>query len=415
MGYLLPDGELPASGQLSWFLVAVPDSPELKRAAMGAYTDLGKFWKWGAEGTSDKSNQTADLFNEAISETLRGIEMGFPDILLAYIDEIEDLLRAGGVGGGGSIESLPGVDSILSFDDTLIETSTTDQSTGTYPDAMPASEFETYLCAASVSFVDELIDFPDGVLIAAASGLIALLGYLVVSITSGWILLPAGALALLTPGGLIALWREANSLYTAVLDGSETTASNASIQLAAVRDDLICAIYTANTATAAAAAVSAIINSTLSAGWEALFALYPLESTIAKIFNHESRPPLTAYDCTACATPGYWADVYLGANIGGNTYESQVSGSHYVAIKFYTGISPDNSNPASADITVSNDSSYNAALSSDPAYRISSEAGVEVHASSTVYPNGVQGHHLVIKHIAAFTVDVTWTNYQDVV
>lgn len=89
MPYPLPDDVSGVVG-LRYYLVAIPDDPTYSKAALGAYTDLGKYWKWGLEGPVPGDSDLAALqWQDAIAETIRLIQMGFPDDLIAAIDEIE--------------------------------------------------------------------------------------------------------------------------------------------------------------------------------------------------------------------------------------------------------------------------------------------------------------------------------------
>lgn len=91
MPYPLP-GAPPYSEELRWFLVAVPNERAFVQAALGAYTELGYFYKWGAEGKEEGRHEAAQAWKRAIAATLEALEMGFPDILLGHIDEVESLL-----------------------------------------------------------------------------------------------------------------------------------------------------------------------------------------------------------------------------------------------------------------------------------------------------------------------------------
>src|SRR3990172_7972989 len=94
MPHPLPEDVAGVSGT-RWFLVAVPDDPAYTRAAMDIYTDMANYWKWGLEGpVPNDSNLAAQQWANAIAETLEALEIGFPDILLGYIDGVEALLQA---------------------------------------------------------------------------------------------------------------------------------------------------------------------------------------------------------------------------------------------------------------------------------------------------------------------------------
>lgn len=113
MGHPLPTGQLPASGELAWFLVAVPDNRQFIQAALAAYSKLGSFWVWGAEGpAAPQSNDAADLFNEAINATLEAWEQNMLQQLIDAVDQVEPKLDAliaccDPAGGAFQIPSVP--------------------------------------------------------------------------------------------------------------------------------------------------------------------------------------------------------------------------------------------------------------------------------------------------------------------
>lgn len=150
-GYLLPQRDA-YTESLRWFLVAVPDRPEYVRAATGAYTDLTKWYVWERTGDT-RGKQAADSFDLAVAETLRALEMGFPDQLLGYIDEVESLLSelrdccSAGAGSQYTTPLPPELDP--NRDSELDDSSTTDY--GSTPVAS-ASERLNYKCEAAYLF-----------------------------------------------------------------------------------------------------------------------------------------------------------------------------------------------------------------------------------------------------------------------
>src|SRR3972149_9905581 len=94
MPHPLPDDIGSVEGN-RWFLVAVPDDAAFIAAAMDVYSSLTNFWKWGLEGpVPNDSDEAGQLWANAVDETLEALEMGFPQTLLGYIDDVENLLRA---------------------------------------------------------------------------------------------------------------------------------------------------------------------------------------------------------------------------------------------------------------------------------------------------------------------------------
>ena len=95
MPYPIPDA--PATdGDFVYFVVAVPNDRQSVRNAKGLYTSMGQPYAHGLEGRVPESDTMAGKWLLAINETWRLLEMGWPDDVLAAIDEVEDLLRQSG-------------------------------------------------------------------------------------------------------------------------------------------------------------------------------------------------------------------------------------------------------------------------------------------------------------------------------
>jgi hypothetical protein len=90
VGFPLPAE--PDVTQLAYVLVAIPDAPEYRQAVIGHYGELGRVAVWGAEGITDGSYAASQSWLRAIMETYRLLEMGWPDLVLSAIDEVEALL-----------------------------------------------------------------------------------------------------------------------------------------------------------------------------------------------------------------------------------------------------------------------------------------------------------------------------------
>lgn len=90
MGFPLPAE--PDVEQLAYVLVAIPDAPEYRQAVIGHFGELGRVGIWGAEGVVAGSYAASQSWLRAIMETYRLLEMGWPDLVLSAIDEIEALL-----------------------------------------------------------------------------------------------------------------------------------------------------------------------------------------------------------------------------------------------------------------------------------------------------------------------------------
>lgn len=275
---------------LRWFLVAVPDKPEYLRAAKGAYTELSKFWIWDAD--VGDNNAAADSFDEAIDETLRALELGFPDELLGYIDEVETLLRQISKSNDDLIccPDVPGADTLVSDVPSNLETSDTDVAGGTFPDGKTAGEFETYLCNAATAYVDMLIELPDDAVELFQTGFATLVTIIVVFTTGAYIGI-AGALAgVVTVTTILNLIDILDDIIAGITDGTEDSPTVPSQELLDAKDDLVCAITQANDAASAASALrNAIGDAVTSIGWENLLLLWPHETLLAKVFNGDAE------------------------------------------------------------------------------------------------------------------------------
>lgn len=291
MGHPLPPGQLPLSGELAWFLVAIPDDPILRQAALAAYTNLGKYWVWGADAIEwDKSSEVAQLFNEAIAETLRAWEMSLLDQLVANTDNVETLLQLlidRPCCDYPAIDYIPGGDTVVGVDDTTESTSTTDRDTDTYPAGMTEGQFDTFLCEAAERYVDQLLNWPTKMLGAGQIGMTALLSALILSVAGAFISIGLTAVSIISLSALITWVTRIQAIGELILAGSEDEPSFIETALATRRSDLICAIYCGPTADAAAATVRAIIDEELSPAWADVMGWWPYESTLARVYNYQ--------------------------------------------------------------------------------------------------------------------------------
>lgn len=92
MGFPLPAN--PNVTEFAYYLVAIPDAPEYRQAVKGHLGELGFPSKWGLEGIESGSYVAAQAWLRAIDETWRLLEMGWPDLVISHIDDIETLLSA---------------------------------------------------------------------------------------------------------------------------------------------------------------------------------------------------------------------------------------------------------------------------------------------------------------------------------
>jgi len=92
VGFPLPAN--PDVTELAYYLVAIPDDPIYKRAVIGHFGELGNARVWGEEGISSDSFIAAQSWLRALNETWELLEMGWPQQILAAIDQVEELLEA---------------------------------------------------------------------------------------------------------------------------------------------------------------------------------------------------------------------------------------------------------------------------------------------------------------------------------
>src|SRR3989304_10524433 len=108
-----------------WFLVPLPDNDQMIANAWGMWSELSNYWAWGLEGpVPELSDQAAQIWADALYEGMRVQAMGFPDILLGHIDEVEALLRQLSV-EQACCEWIPGGDQVVGAGEDDLETSDT--------------------------------------------------------------------------------------------------------------------------------------------------------------------------------------------------------------------------------------------------------------------------------------------------
>lgn len=290
MGYKLPN-DVGAIDGVSWYLVAIPDDPVLRTAALGAYTDLAHYWKWGLEEVEDDSYLVQQLWLEAIDETMELIEMGFPDTLLGYIDEVETLLKA--------IKALPPgccPENVVYFPPDGVEDPGHDYFGPEFPDPWgddnEMADLEAWqeaVCGAAHAWVDKLVGIGaemDALVVTGAIGMGAIAGILGLLAGAGIILpLAYGFIASITTGIIAAATSE---LFGDASDDIETN-----------RTDLVCKILMFD-ASDLADEVEATVSSL---AWSLFFSHIDWESGINVIQTGEHNgeylvhDPLDTCDC----------------------------------------------------------------------------------------------------------------------
>lgn len=93
MPYTPPTYHSVPESEHKYFILAIPHHIEYQRAAWDAYTNLANEWEWGLEKRDPYSAVIRQEWLDAIDITMEAYEMGFLDVLLGHIDEIETILK----------------------------------------------------------------------------------------------------------------------------------------------------------------------------------------------------------------------------------------------------------------------------------------------------------------------------------
>lgn len=242
----IPDDVENVTG-FDWFLIPVPSDPVFIAAAWDAFSELTYPWNWGKEGRVPESDIAAQLWSDAIYEALRVRDMGFPDVILDYIDEVETLLAA--------IRDKPCCDNVsyapLGGDENTGGATDLEDRVGDPPDTWGNepiadwSEWETYKCGAARAMATlpaEIMRRFDAIS-AHEDG-------------AGWVDLIGAALAWIPVVGEPAeiLWIWIGNIIDAGLDWA-VDFEGAAQEIEAAQADIECAIFQADGVEAAATAM----------------------------------------------------------------------------------------------------------------------------------------------------------------
>lgn len=158
MPHPLP-GDVAGVDGMRYFLVALPDDSAFLRAALAIYSELENAYKWGLEGqVVPDSEIAAQKWAAAVAETVRLIQMAWPDQVLSYIDQVEQILRALQLITGGCCDSDPSdgglytdpvVDGVGSVPQEIIDA-------GYATDANDWEGFASYKCMIAHVAVDDI-------------------------------------------------------------------------------------------------------------------------------------------------------------------------------------------------------------------------------------------------------------------
>lgn len=305
MPYPIPDNLDNIEGW-RWYLVPLPDDDQMIQVAWGMWSELTHFWNWGKEGPiPEQSEKAAQLWAAALYEAWRIRDMGFPDLILTYIDEVESLLEA--------IRDRPCCDG-SAITDTITDPEGVVQPIGDEtgqdinwdigdpPGGLSTwAEATTERCAQAETFaaglsrwITVLQGFQTALDIGyalAIAGLIA--GLASVGLVGGAII---GAFSV---GGILAFRDEIRALLDSEPD-YET--ARAQLDDPDTIDAVVCAIITSPTAAAAESAVDAALAS-LAPTAAPLIAVLPLRFMMGRIFNLDGDGSGFGGPCRECTEP----------------------------------------------------------------------------------------------------------------
>ena len=297
MGYPAPVDVGAVSGN-AWILVAIPDDPAYRTAALGAYSDLANVWLWGEDAIHPDAATIRQQWLNAIDETIEALEMGFPATLIAAVDGIETLLSQILAKQGccpDNVSYLP----VSPIGNPNGYTYTSGPHPSTWGESTPVADLPTYqdlICGSSHSYVDILVSLSVDLDTFVQSNLITL----------GAVVTILGALA---TGGLSTIVQAAlaATVFTTIVDSWTTDLfSDAAAAIESARSDIICAIFSGNGTT-----LSDVIEATVStSAWLLLYKWIDYQSAINVMLTGELdgqyMEPRTGETCNCSDTPaGY--------------------------------------------------------------------------------------------------------------
>jgi len=412
MPYPLPDEGPPYTADLRWFLVAVPDDTAFVRAAMGAYTELTKYWMWGHEGKEPGRNEAAQVWEAAVAATLEALEMGFPDVLLGHIDDVETLLQglidkpccidASGIEG-----LYPGWESIVGGPDEIDNTGyDIVADIGSPPTgAADWTEWHSKLCEAAQKYADGLprvINLAETVQGIIQGLTIAAVGALIATATT-LVGIPIVVLGIATT--VLDLLERLESLRE--LAGLANPWDEMREALDNARQDIVCAIITADTPLQASQQVQGAIIAAHPSAWDWIRLLTFPGNAMQRIFNMQSDVAGGFYGpCGTCGDPvptGIWLfqesfDVWTGYQTDEHCFTSHQGLTADFVIVFLYG-DETRTIPLVGDLTVVSDSAEGVSGNGAVQYRAYGPTGTLLYSSNTLAGlQGVRCHRVVIRH-----------------
>lgn len=330
MPHPLPDDVNNVTG-LRWFLAAVPDDPAFTRAAWDIFTEMTNFWKWGKEGpVPNDSDKAAALWSEAVYETIEAYQMGFPQLIIDNIDDIETILQA--ILDRAEVEGCcdDGVYDIVTDPDGIIQPLPDDTGQdiewdiGTPPGGESTWESATLeRCAQAEKFADGL----DGWILAVQAmhalptlGILIVLSYFLAALAGIGlgVAVAGGAFGVV---GAYTLFAELQALFELTPDYA---AAQAELDDPDVIGDVVCAIITSDNAAAAESAIDAALTAS-APNAAPMIALLPLRWIMGHIFNLDGDGSGFGGACRDC-TPDPVALNIEFRRSGANSSQLQVDG-----------------------------------------------------------------------------------------
>lgn len=299
-----------------YYLVAIPDDDVAVSAAWAIYSELMNNWAWGLEGLEANSPVMAQVWADALFETIRIRTMGFPDNLLGYIDEVESLLTAIRDAQNlwsGCCENL----SVSAGGVTTEIAPDVGDPPATWGDGETVadwSDWKQLMCGAADVYVDHLVRQAEQIHTLLAVGAIG------IGIVGGILGLLSGA------GIILAIAYGSAASVTGGLASyiGSTLFNTASDDIEDAREDIRCAALFGPSSLAAA--VQAAVSATV---WDVFFKWVDYDSTWATLAeggaNGEYLDVLRSTDCAGCAQ-SFTIQMVQGTNNGDGTFSSNLTG-----------------------------------------------------------------------------------------
>lgn len=287
MPYPIPDNLDNIEGW-RWYLVPLPDDDQMIQVAWGMWSELTHFWNWGKEGpVPEQSEKAAQLWAAALYEAWRIRDMGFPDLILTYIDEVEGLLRQiRDVGCCGPQDPTEGQFYTDAISDGVGDVPENIIDAGFATDTTDWDGFDAYKCMIAHVIIDDarekltrlanLYDDEGLDFIGGAGAAAAILGFIFANLATGGAALVAGIIG--ATGAAAALYDWLNNVGSTVLTGIAS-------DLDANRDEISCAIFQADGPTAALSAFYSSVGANIGGVAETAVRLLNMGAVVRALYS----------------------------------------------------------------------------------------------------------------------------------